>query len=86
MVDLLLCATGTSGTGGVEGPGRGEVSVERADEFENAPEEEKSSSGGGGDGFIARELGREVWVRDEGGEEANVSVRGDKRSGGIVGG
>lgn len=85
-VNFLLCAAGAARAGGVEGPGRGEVSVKGANEFEDASEEEKGGGRGGGGGFVAGELGCEVGVSDEGREEANVSVRGDKGGWRIVGG
>lgn len=85
-VNFLLCAAGAARTGGVKGPGRGEVSVEGANKFENAFEEKKGRGRGGGGGFVAGELGCEVGVSDEGCEEADVSVGGDKGGRGVVGG
>lgn len=85
-IGFLLCATGAAQAGSVKSPGGGEVSVEGADEFKDAPKKEEGSYWGCGGGLVAGELGREVGVSDESCDEANVGMWGDKSGGGIAGG
>lgn len=84
-VCFLFCATGAAQAGGVEGPGSGKVGVEGADEFEDALEEEEGGNGGSRGGLVAGELGGEVGMGDEGRDETNVSVWGDKSGGDVLG-
>lgn len=61
-----------------------EVGVEGADEFENATEEEEGGDWGSWGWFVFGELCGEVGMGDEGGDETDVSVRGDEGGGRII--
>lgn len=74
----------TAGAGRGEGPRGCEVGIEGADEGEDAAEEEEGGYGGSGGRFVFGELGGEIGVGDEGGDEADVRVWGGEGGGGVV--